>query len=120
MRDERESKLPKWAQELLEAERIRAAFAWPNEAEPEPLVVFDANGNVTVGSRPEPDTKLWQAVPSGHVVKWVFNGNRVFHSGRETLHTPVGRYYATEPEATLALRWVLCREFALRLYLTIQ
>ncbi len=123
MTDPREAKLPQWAQQLLEAERVKAALAWPTEPAPAPDLVFDNNGRPTVGERK--DGYVYQVVPHagfdgrGRVNKYYLRGWSLVgdpDAERMSGSRPEGAYYRLPRDAALALLWAVARESAKALY----
>jgi hypothetical protein len=112
--------------EKAEYERVatEAALRWPTEAEPQPVTTEYIKANLEevspragrlgvrevfkgwvfncAGSRVEP---AWS---NGFLHGW---GNWTGDSASQTM----GRLYRTEREATLAMRWEMCRQMAERL-----
>lgn len=118
----REQKLPKWAQDLLEDVREEAALRWPGEPEPEPAFrtgtddytfPSDLRGKV-----------LWKslgghtpAIQSCTVTEHGYESKRLGDAKSGFYTRPSGTYYFTERDALLALRWKVSAIAARRLRL---
>ena len=116
MTDPREAKLPKWAQEALEAERVRAALCWPSEPEPEPDFEFDVNG-FCAGEYPATGAELWLLSGTDSIIGVTMGegGRSLAYKSAILGSRPIGRFFARRSDAILALRWRRSREAARRL-----
>ena len=121
MTDPREDKLPKWAQELIERERIKASLSWPQFPKPEP--VFTCGPNI----RSAPTEFRGQSnVHSGRVTRrWMGKAGGQFTT--EEAEATAGRtcgwsescsgdYYATERDAWRVMAWSIAESAAGALY----
>jgi hypothetical protein len=115
MTDPREAKLPKWAQDLLEAERTRAALAWPTEPDPEPRAVFDGGLHSVVRGDPSDGIVFEFNAYTCATYSTELRGRHVYSAPNGIGSRPDGPVYATEADARLALRWKIARDCARRL-----
>ena len=119
MSDPREAKLPVWARELLETERLRAALAWPTEPDPEPRCVMSgASGQCLSGN--DSDGEVWVAnAHRGDVRRAELRARHLYFSAYDSQHNigsrPDGALYGSESDARTALRWAVARDCAKRL-----
>ncbi len=112
-RDPRETKLPLWAQDVINEERKNGALHWPTEPRPEPIAVFN-DGRLVGGDKPADDTCIWK-VESGFGNTYV-PSKRFFQKGVLYLYVtadlkgfsvrPSGEYFATERDAVLEAWWM--------------
>lgn len=112
-RDPREDKLPRWAQDLLAAERERAALAWPTFREPEPL--FRASGDFA--APPEARGRAVYTIFRGNFSRfevrgWGVDPDGYMGSGVSRFRPRGGPYYATHDDALRAAHWAACRAAA--------
>jgi hypothetical protein len=116
MSDPREGKLPKWATELLAAERLRGDLAWPTEANPEPLFWADSNGYP--GPKPDMlDRDVWIASRYGPEMRHVYSDRSLGRPDSPSSRSrPSGSYYATEREAAVAGWWKAANDAAVSLH----
>lgn len=114
--DERESKLPKWAQDIIADERRRSALAWPTQARPTP--VWAPGTNVYAPAIMEGET-VWQAIPTRtSPQKATVKGRHVRTNDRASGSRPEhGRFFATESDALLDMWWSKAEAAADSIYL---
>lgn len=135
-RDWRDAKMPKWAQDAVQSEidqwRLTAALSWPTEAKPSPLSFKWGDYDRLIG-KPVPGN-YWithignhvegfelarradlQAKDARNIIQykeWAFR----FHGRDEwTSNVLRGPIFATEHDAKLYRRWLLCEDFARKL-----
>ena len=125
MIDPREDKLPKWAQELIERERIKASLSWPQFPKPEP--VFTCGPNIRSAPTEFRGQQFWQSnVHSGRVTRrWMGKAGGQFTT--EEAEATLGRtygwgescsgdYYATERDGWRFMAWSIAESAAFALY----
>lgn len=118
MKDPREDKLPKWAQEALEAERRARALCWPSEPEPAPVMVCDPNTGAVTSGEEVKTGQLWRVNTGYRIAEMVEIDQYVAKKkGQAFGERRGGAYYKTERDALLALHWRECRSAAAALRL---
>jgi len=109
----------------VEALETELAFRWPQEAEPLPMTRAEIQANTVEVTRKDQSVMRTRKVALG----WVHNaysqrvepawsdGNihGLGHTGCYGSQT-MGRIYRTRRDATLAMRWEMCRDFAKKLH----
>jgi hypothetical protein len=137
IRDWRDAKLPQWACDAVQAEidqwRLTAALAWPTEAKPEPLPFRWSDYDRLTGE-PVPGQywtghlgrveRFWLArqVDLTEEEKTNFGGRKrstwafkTSEGGRWHTLVQRGPLFASEREAKLYRRWLMCEDFARQL-----
>ena len=136
-RDWRDAKLPQWVKDAAQAEidqwRLTSALAWPTEAKPEPLPFhwgdYDRLTGVPVpgqywvatsrgvdtfmlatASELQPEDRLYLGGEMWK--KWVF---KTSEGGRWHTSVQRGPLFASERDARLYRRWLMCEDFARQL-----
>lgn len=118
MGDPRESKLPAWAREQIEALRIHAALAWPSEPNPEPW--FNVNGGAggPLPAEARNTCAWWVHIPHvgrAHVAAVYIDQWGVGHRSPEMSGIGsrlTGPHYRTERDALLAGQWLIAERAA--------
>jgi hypothetical protein len=136
-RDWREAKMPLWARDAVQTEidqwRLTAALAWPTEAKPEPLPFRWDEYDRSTGD-PVPG-QYWAASLNRIAMFWLARQSDLTKDEKTYLggqnwktwafktskggrwHTSVqrGLLFASEREAKLYRRWLMCEDFARQL-----
>jgi hypothetical protein len=102
MYDERESKLPRWAQDALAHERKAALVRFPDQPRPTPDI-----SEPTGHGRAPREQWIYSQNVSGVFAHWVGSNGYLFRSEKEgSFGSQVrGNYYLTAEAALLAHRW---------------
>jgi hypothetical protein len=113
MTDPRETKLPKWAQDLIAEERMKYLVRFPDRPCPEPDIM-----EYTGHSRDAPrHTWIYSENSYRVFAHWVGKNGYLFADEREggSGAQVRGHYYLNKEDAELAHLWRVCRECALRI-----
>lgn len=110
--DPRENKLPKWAQELLQQERMKYLVRFPDQPAPEP----DISEHIGHGKAPRLQW-IYSQNSSGVYRHWVGKTGYLYHDAAEEGHGSQvrGKYWLHKEDAELAHLWAVCTECALRI-----
>jgi hypothetical protein len=118
--DEREIKLPKWAQEQLQAARVAASLRFP-DTNPEPDLKFDVNG---FGSQRPRDGTIVYSIQTrygtAHVKGWKFIGAYLYDADTDAEKArrllsgrrPDGKFWFNKNDAINAARYEVAHSAA--------
>lgn len=113
MKDPREKKLPQWAQQLLEDERLKVSLRFPEAPEPKPRFKASQTSGRFIGEQPCDGQRLFYV--SGVFIRDGYHEDGLIYSAigkRGSKRRPSGPYFLSEAGARLSLRWKLSRRFA--------
>jgi hypothetical protein len=109
MKDEREEKLPKWAQDLLREERMKAIVRFPDEPAPEPDFVENCGH-----ARAPRCTWIYSENQFRVFSHWVGSSGYMYESQEEIGFGQQirGKFWLHEDDARRAHLWRVCRDSA--------
>lgn len=113
MKDPREAKLPKWAKEILQAERMENSLSWPKEPEPKPVAIY--HGGALIEGEPIADGGVWTRRSGLLAAERVTFEDGCALSPHGTPIGATGAFYETKRDVLLVLLWEECRKAAAHL-----
>lgn len=117
MKDPREKKLPQWAQQLLEDERVKVALRFPSEPDPAPDFIASQTGGNWTGATPYRGERLFQVVGEDRILSYIANGLYLYRDAamKGNGKRPSGPFFLELDDARISLRYRIAKRAAYQL-----